>query len=413
VGEEPLAELRDPASIQGESDRSGVAPETLEHVRGRGDRAVEIHGPDRTPGASGLTIFDRQEQHRNAEALHETGRHDTLDPLVPALAREDQSSIALLVLPLRKRESSPRQVLLHRLPGAIVHVQLARKRIGPHRIVGHQQLKRDRRLCHATRCVQARCELVRYRIGVDALQLRRCHRSEGGDACPRCLPYARETICYKSAVLAEQRHDIGDRSEHRKVCELAPLVCSAEQPSDGLDELQSHPCAGEVARRARRLQLGIGHRNAGRDALSRLMVIGDDYLYAGFREFCHLGCRRDSAVNGDDQLRSHLCKAPNGRGCKTVALPEPVRDGCRHVRAERLESPRGKRRGGDAVQVEVAEHHDTPARTDGGRNPFCGSGHAGNEGGIEPVTFHIRLKEAPGGLGRRDPTPQEYPGDDR
>ena len=244
------------------------------------------------------------------------------------------------------------------------------------------------------------------------------------DAGARARAHAREAVGDERAVLVEQRHDVGDGAERGEVGELAPGVRVPETRADGRDQLERDARARELGEPALP-QLRVAHGHAHRDALAGLVMVGDDDVDPGAAQARDLVRRGDAAVDGDNQRRRHRDQTIHRRVGQAVALAEPVRDGGLDVGAERGEPAAGERRGRQAVDVEVAEHHDARLRADGRGHGVGARGHPGQRLGVAPVAREVRRQEradrlpgcrcrAPAGRARRCATgPSTPPGRDR
>ncbi len=103
---------------------------------------------------------------------------------------------------------------------------------------------------------------------------------------------------------------------------------------------------------------GFDHRDAGRNTLSRLVVVGDDDAHALLGEEGHLSCRGDAAVHGDHQLGVQGQQTLDGGLGQAVAFAEAVRHDCGDVSAKCAQPAGRDGCGGDPVEVEVAEDDD-------------------------------------------------------
>ena len=122
-------------------------------------------------------------------------------------------------------------------------------------------------------------------------------------------------------------------------------------------------------------------------------MIGDGYFDAALLQQAHLGLASDAAVDGDQEVGIDLGQALNGRRSDGVALLEAARDERRDVRAELAQAARHDGGGGDAVQVEIAEHEDMVAAADGGLQRIGGLGQPGDGVRVAPVAVQRRREE--------------------
>ncbi len=103
---------------------------------------------------------------------------------------------------------------------------------------------------------------------------------------------------------------------------------------------------------------GLTTSDAGRNTLSRLVVVGDDDAHALLGEEGYLVGRGDAAVHGDDELGLQRQQTLDGGRGQAVAFAEAVRHDRGDVSAQRAQPAGRDGCGGDAVEVEVAEHDD-------------------------------------------------------
>ena len=124
---------------------------------------------------------------------------------------------------------------------------------------------------------------------------------------------------------------------------------------------------GQPAARQRRA-LRVDDERVGL-TLARRVVVADDHLDAGGLQRGDLGEVGDAAIDGDQQVRRGRVLR-DAVGVDAVAVPDPVRDEGRDLRAEGAEPEREHRGAADAVGVVVAVDADAPPAFDGIDEPF-------------------------------------------
>ena len=122
-------------------------------------------------------------------------------------------------------------------------------------------------------------------------------------------------------------------------------------------------------------------------------MVGDGHFNAALLEQAHLGLAGDAAVDGDQEIGFDLRQTLDGRRGDGVALLKAARDEGRDMRAEFAQAARHDGGGGDAVQVEIAEHEDMVAATDGGLQRIGGLGKPGDDVGVAPIAIERRREK--------------------
>ena len=208
----------------------------------------------------------------------------------------------------------------------------------------------------------------------DLLVLQIRHGTKSADAGLLRFFQGDESLLHDLSVLAEKRHDIGDRTQSHDV-EVAGECPAAHLLPKRLTELERHADTGDIF-------VGIGAVSAVRvedgerlrQLLARQVMVGDDDidLFLRRRHLCHGG---NAAVHRDDQrssLRDDLVERFLVQPI-TVLLPmrnEVIAVGTKQPKIAAQE--RGRR---DAVDVVVAVDDDAllpfdrpPDARDGGRH---------------------------------------------
>ena len=166
-----------------------------------------------------------------------------------------------------------------------------------------------------------------------------------------------------------------------------------ETAAERLNGFQGDADAGQDGALAIRMAFRVGNRNALGHKPRRLMMVGDGDLDAKFAQNAHLFFARDAAIDGDQEIGFRIHQAIDGCGGDGVALVEAARDKRRHASPERAQPPRHDRGGGNAVKIEIAEHHDVVAALDGGLKTVDDVGKPGNGVGVEPIALKRRREK--------------------
>ncbi len=159
----------------------------------------------------------------------------------------------------------------------------------------------------------------------------------------------------KYAVFAEQRHNIGDRADCRKI----GIVQRILQRGQRADQLERYTATREERKRIRAAaSLRIDDPGRTRQFFAALVMIGNDHVHAEFFGQLHLGDIRNAAVHRHNQRRSGGRDSPHGVCGKPVALEVPVGRAYIHFRAHAAQMQAERAAAADAVRVVVAEHAD-------------------------------------------------------
>ena len=161
------------------------------------------------------------------------------------------------------------------------------------------------------------------------------------------------------AVLADQRHDVGERADRGNLDEGRQPLRLARSGAQRLHQLQRDADAGEMlVRIGAVVALRIDHRQRDRQRGVRLVMVGDDQIdpeLAGAQR--RLGAA-DAAVDRDDQRDAIGMQPVDRRGLQPVAVLDPLGNEVHHLTAEHLEGPAQDHRRGDPVDVVVAVDGD-------------------------------------------------------
>jgi hypothetical protein len=188
------------------------------------------------------------------------------------------------------------------------------------------------------------------------------------------------------AILAHERHHVGERADRRNLDERRQPVGLARPQAQRLHELERDAHAGQVLVGIRTVvPLGIDDRDGIRQIAVGLVVVGDDEIEAQLARASRRVGAADAAVHGDDDLDA-LGVEPLERGrLQAVAIAEPLGDEMRHLPAEQLERTAQNHGGRDAVDVVITMNGDALAVGQGPQQPLDGAIHVGQPHRIEQV----------------------------
>ena len=172
-----------------------------------------------------------------------------------------------------------------------------------------------------------------------------------------------QPVPHDGAVLADQRHDVGDGPERRELQQgrLEPGSGGRLEPALGqrLRHLERDAGAGKLFERVRAVgAVRVDDRNGSRELGGHVVVIGDDDVQADRVGRRDLGRRRHATVDGDDQPGLLLGEDAQDVRVEAVAVAVAVRDEHLGRRAERQQRPLEDRRSAQTVDVVVAVDDD-------------------------------------------------------
>ena len=367
------------------------------------DRMEEVDGSHRAARAAGDPVGDGEEDGRDAVAAHDAARDDALHALVPALAAHHDHAAAVVA-----RVDLGERLLGHgRLDLATLAVDglEARGKLGrPGRVVRVEQVEGDLDPTHAARGVETRYERERQAVRRDLGEVDVGDGREGDDSGAVGLAQAGDAVRDQGTVLAREQHHVGDGAERRHVGVAAPQVGLAKAAAQLLHELEGDARARELAGRAGRVKLGVGHGHALRHEVGRLVVVGHHDVDALRGEPRDLLGRGDAVVDRDHEVGlAVLHDAGQRLAREAVPLAKAVRDVGEHARDAQLgEAAREQARRRHAVDVEVAEDGDVLVGADGPLDPVRRLAHARDDEGVLPVTLERGAQERPCRLDVRD-----------
>ena len=165
------------------------------------------------------------------------------------------------------------------------------------------------------------------------------------------------------AVLADQRHDVGEGADGGDLDERREPGLATGLLTQGLHQLQRHADAGQVlVGIAAVAALGVDdgqRRAAARASGSWWSVMMRSTPSSAARRAASAAA--DAAVDRDDHLRAVGVQPLDRRRLQAVAVAQPLGDEMGDVAAEQLEGPAQDHGRGDAVDVVVAVDDDALA----------------------------------------------------
>ena len=214
--------------------------------------AMLRHEPWPTPSSTEITTAGP------VEGVHELRGDDADDAPVPAFAGDDEDRVRADVrVVLDGAARLGEDLLLLRLPAQVLLVELLgeRARLGRHRLVGgQQQPRRDVGRRHPPGRVDARREDERRRCSCRSSCPARPGDVEQRPQADLVRP-AREQVeadLRDHPVLADQRHDVGQRAERRDLDERRQPLLVPGPRAQRLHELERDADAGQVLVRVAR-----------------------------------------------------------------------------------------------------------------------------------------------------------------
>ena len=356
------------SGLDREPGRRAVTPEADELLGTGRETAVEVEAAGGTARAFPLALAARDQDHRPVEALDEARGDDADHALVPALAGDDVSTAAALLLGPRRDlgERVAQDPLLDRLP---VAVELVEAMGEPGRLVAilrQQQLERRLGMAEPPRRVQSRRDPKADRGSVGCGRIDPCDLHQLAQArflCARERPQARDR---QAAVLVDERDNVRDRRDPDQI-EVARQRFRL-RPEKGLAELEDDAGAAELAERVHGLAIRPDER-AVRELLGGTMMVADDDLESERLGCRDLGGRGDPAIDRQDETAAVVGQPRERLAADAVALVEAARQVPLDLGPELPQDQNGERGRADAVGVVVAVHADATAARD--RGPNC------------------------------------------
>ena len=355
----------------------------------------------------GDAVFDRQHDRRPVKRIHQLGGDDADDAAMPPVSGHDEDRARADIGIGRHdllRGGERRRFLF--LPPQVLAVELHRQRPGfvAQRFVGRQQQPGgDVGRAHAPRGVHSRREQERDVIAVDRLsaQARDVEQRPQADLV-RAAGQQVQSQLGDDAVLADQRHDVGERADRRDLDEAGQPVVVARRVTQRLHELQRDADAGEVFVGIPAIAaLGIDDGEGGRQLRVRLVMIGDDQIHPQLTRAPRRLGAANAAVHRHDQ-RDPVGMEPLDRGrLQTVAVAQPLRDEVHDVGAEQFQRTPEDDGGRHAVHVVIAVDGNPFAPRDGGEEAIDRDAHVREphrivemlEHGIQEAARELRVAQ--------------------
>ena len=257
--------------------------------------------------------------------------------------------------------------LVERLPLDVEPLELARQPIGLALIVGEQEPKAVARVADPAGGVEPRPQDEAHLPGPDLPAFESAHPDQGPQPGPAAARrHEPESVPDQDAVLADQRHHVGDGGERDQVEQMVGKVGrKAERGHQRLHQLEGDAGAAELGEAGAVVRaLRIDDRDGRGKLRTRQVVVGDDHSNPGCAGRVDRLDRGDAAVTGQDQAGAASRAAATPGGTEVVAVAQAVRQEGRHVGARRPQRPGEQRGGALAVHVVVAVDQDrVPERT--------------------------------------------------
>ncbi len=250
-GVDRRAQLFDPRRFKTETGRLRVAAETDQQARAALERAEHVELGDAPARPVRDVAVDRQHDRGPMKRIDEFRGDDSDDATVPAVAGHDQH-----------RSRPDARVRLNNLPGSrddrgflflsagvlAVELQRERARQVPHRLVVRQeQPRRNVGRAHPAGRIHAGRQDEGDVIAVDGLAAQPAHLDERPQ--PDLVGSARQQIeadLRDDPVLADERHDVGERPDGGELDEAREPAVAVRAPAERLHELQRDADAGQV-----------------------------------------------------------------------------------------------------------------------------------------------------------------------
>ena len=342
-----------------------MTPELLEEVGAATCELEEVDIAIRTTRAARLAILDREDDDGPLAGTGHAGGDDALYPLMPTFAGDHDDGI--VAMRMGKLLLDLGVELDFRLTSLLVDLlELAGDTLGAIEIVAHQQVIAYARVAHATRRVETRNEREGQPRRGDGVDFDPADGRQGEQPDARVVAHVRKAVCHQGAILAHERHEVGDGAERGEIGEIEPKVWLAQRGTEHAEELEGDTRTGEITRRARGVELWVGNGNVDGNGLARLVMVGDADLDAAREKAFDLVRAGYAAIDGHDEVRM-ACHATLDRGLRQgVSLIVAMRDEPMRIGAKRTQGTHREGRGRNAVNVEVAKDEDALPALDGG-----------------------------------------------
>ncbi len=232
---------------------------------------------------------------------------DADDAAMPPVAADDQDVVrADGGIGLDRLLRGRHELRLFLLAPQILVVQLLGERAGlllERAVGGEEQPRRDVGRAHAAGGVDAGRQHERDLIAVDGLAGQPAAIEQRPQADGVWSPAERlEAEPCDHAVLADQRHDVGQRADRGDLDERRQPLAAPGASAERLHQFEGDADPGQVFVRVRAVvALGIQHGHRHRQLIVRLVVVGDDQVDAELAGAARRLDAADAAVDGNDQ----------------------------------------------------------------------------------------------------------------
>ncbi len=310
---ECLAERIDVRRVDREPGGGAVAAVSLELPGGGPQPTEQVEGRDRPARAAGQLAgaVGQREHGRAVVALGDPRRDDADHARVPARRAEHVGGRRRLGVELRfSLEADPRLDVAALGVGV---VELRRELGGAPLVIGHQQLERAVGAVEAPGGIEPGREPERHRALVQPQGFDTRDRHQRAQAGPHRRGQRAQALAHEAAVLAAQRHHVGNGRE-RDELEVAVALAAVEAGAlaQRLRELRRDGRRAQLRARVaaqRRMQAWSIRQHA---VLARAVVVGDEHVDARRARERDLLDGGDRAVGRDQQARSTGGEALDG-----------------------------------------------------------------------------------------------------
>ena len=422
-GVEFCAKLIEPHLLHRDADGHRVPTPALKALLAGGERLNQIETHDAAAGAFGELALVAEHDGGAMVFARDAAGDDADDARVPALV-EEHEAVRREVAFLDLRLGLLGDLALDVLPLAVERLELLRRAAAEGEVVAQQQVDRERGVGEPATGVDARPEAVRNVDGREPLL-----RFEAGG--PHQLQQAgaarfgehAQAMAREDAVLAEQRHEIGDGAERDEV-EVIPyfdfkaerMLRLAQALKHAVHEFENEANGAKVAPRrvvGALVDVRVDQERVETRRFLGAVVVDDDNVHAEGAQVGDLGSGIGAAVERDEERgATTLERAIDGVASETVAFFESARDEIARAQSEAAENADEKGRAADAVDIVVAEHDDVLARLHRAQKAVDRRGEIGEQ---ERITERRKrgLQEARRGVRVVESVADEQFGDDR
>ncbi len=197
------------------------------------------------------------------------------------------------------------------------------------------------------------------------------------------------------AVLAQQRHDVGQRADGRDLDERGSQLARPVRAHSACTSFSATPTPARfLSGYAQSWRFGLITASASGSSRVRLVVVGDDQIEAERARVPRRVGRADAAVHRDDQDDA-VGVQPIERGrLQPVAVAQALGDEVDDVGAEQLERAAQDHGRRDAVHVVVAVDGDALLARDRAENALDGHRHVGQRERVVQVVERRRQEPA-------------------